>query len=56
MNTKMKIIIACLDDFNRVREITQTTIKQVYPMYYPAGAVDFFLNIIPMNIYERIFL
>ena len=44
MNTKMKIIIACLDDFNRVREITQTTIKQVYPMYYPAGAVDFFLK------------
>ena len=40
----MKIIIACLDDFNRVREITQTTIKQVYPMYYPAGAVDFFLK------------
>lgn len=44
MNTKMKIIIACLDDFNRVKEITQTTIKQVYPMYYPAGAVDFFLK------------
>ncbi len=44
MNTKMKIIIACLDDFNRVKEITQTTIKYVYPMYYPAGAVDFFLK------------
>ena len=42
MNTNMKIIIACPDDFNRIREITQTTIKQVYPMYYPAGAADFF--------------
>lgn len=39
---KMEIIIAHQDDFNRVREITQTTIKQVYPRYYPGGAVDFF--------------
>lgn len=28
--------------FNIVREITQQTIGEVYPHYYPEGAVDFF--------------
>lgn len=38
----MEIVLAHEDDLNTVRKITQTTIKQIYPMYYPAGAVDFF--------------
>lgn len=29
-------------DFDDVKKITQTTIMQIYPIYYPAGAVDFF--------------
>lgn len=27
-----------------VREITQKTISEIYPHYYPVGAVDFFMN------------
>ena len=38
----MEIVLASLEDFEVVRNITQTTIRTVYPMYYPAGAVDFF--------------
>lgn len=30
------------NDFEAVREITQTTIKEVYPKYYPEGAVRYF--------------
>ncbi|MBR4201250.1 MAG: GNAT family N-acetyltransferase [Oscillospiraceae bacterium] len=30
-------------DFETVRQITRTTIEAVYPQYYPAGAVAFFL-------------
>ena len=38
----MKIIQAIASDFETVRQITQETIRAVYPRYYPAGAVDFF--------------
>lgn len=38
----MKIIIANESDLDVVRMIAQTTIKNIYPMYYPSGAVDFF--------------
>ena len=38
----MEIVLANAADLDTVRTITQTTIKQVYPMYYPCGAVDFF--------------
>ena len=38
----MKIIIANESDLDVVRMIAQTTIKKIYPMYYPSGAVDFF--------------
>jgi len=30
------------NDFEAVKHITQTTIRAVYPKYYPEGAVDFF--------------
>ncbi|WP_029319683.1 GNAT family N-acetyltransferase [Butyrivibrio sp. AE3004] len=29
-------------DFDSVKNITQTTIRSVYPKYYPSGAVQFF--------------
>lgn len=31
-----------INDFESVRDITQTTIRSVYPKYYPQGAVEFF--------------
>lgn len=31
-------------DFDAVKEITQETIAEVYPKYYPEGAVVFFAN------------
>lgn len=40
----MEIVSAHESDFDTVKSITQTTIRQVYPRYYPAGAVDFFSN------------
>ncbi len=38
----MTIHQASAADFQSVKEITQTTIRTVYPHYYPAGAVEFF--------------
>ncbi len=38
----MKIVLANESDLDTVRMIAQTTIKKIYPMYYPSGAVDFF--------------
>lgn len=40
----MRISKAELNEFNFVKEITQTTINVIYPRYYPSGAVDFFLQ------------
>ena len=39
----MKIAAAAESDFQTVKDITQQTIKAVYPHYYPKGAVDFFI-------------
>ena len=39
----MKIVSASESDFQTVKDITQQTIKAVYPHYYPKGAVDFFI-------------
>lgn len=33
---------ATTTDFDTVKHITQTTIRAVYPKYYPEGAVEFF--------------
>ncbi|MBO4471718.1 MAG: GNAT family N-acetyltransferase [Clostridia bacterium] len=38
----MKIIQAAAGDFEAVKRITRDTIREIYPRYYPAGAVDFF--------------
>lgn len=38
----MKIEKANSDTFLFVKKITQETINQIYPNYYPAGAVEFF--------------
>lgn len=40
----MEIVKATLDDFEDVKKITQNTIKQIYPHYYPASVVAFFLE------------
>lgn len=36
------IIRAKESDFEIVKQITQNTIREVYPKYYPEGAVEFF--------------
>ena len=41
-NRNYEIIRASLEDMEAVRNITHTTIRAVYPKYYPQGAVDFF--------------
>ena len=40
----MRISQAELNEFSFVKEITHTTIKAIYPKYYPGGTVDFFLQ------------
>ncbi len=40
----LSIALAKLPDIDVVRLITHTTIKEVYPRYYPEGAVSFFLS------------
>lgn len=40
----MNIIKATSADFSEVKNIVHTTIKTIYPHYYPKGVVDFFLN------------
>ena len=40
---KMEIVLAKKEDLAVVRKITRSTIKSIYPRYYPAGAVEFFL-------------
>lgn len=39
----MEIITAKSSDLGTVYDIAQSTIKPIYPHYYPAGAVEFFL-------------
>lgn len=38
------IIKAELSDLNVVKRISAATILEIYPRYYPKGAVEFFLN------------
>ena len=40
----MSIRQAVLADLSTVKNITELTISEVYPRYYPKGAVDFFLE------------
>lgn len=40
----MNIRLAQKCDLKVIREITHTTINEIYPHYYPDGAVTFFLN------------
>ena len=39
----MEIVTAKEDDLDIVRKITRFTIKSIYPRYYAAGTVEFFL-------------
>ena len=40
----MDIQLANESDLDIIKKITNTTIKEIYPHYYPEGAVAFFLN------------
>ena len=40
----MDIIKADKNSFEDVKKITHTTIMEIYPKYYPLGAVEFFLK------------
>ena len=40
----MSIRKALIGDLGMVRNIVRTTINEVYPKYYPQGAVEFFLE------------
>lgn len=40
----MSIRKAVLSDLSMVRQISEVTISEIYPRYYPKGAVDFFLK------------
>lgn len=40
----MEIRQAVLEELSLVGEITRRTIREVYPHYYPAGVVEFFLG------------
>ena len=40
----MSIKLAQKSDFYVVKEITITTISEIYPHFYPTGAMDFFLS------------
>lgn len=40
----MSIKHACLSDLTIVKSISETTISEIYPHYYPEGAVNFFLT------------
>ena len=40
----MSIRQAVLSDLDRVQYISEVTISEIYPHYYPKGAVDFFLG------------
>ncbi|WP_265443827.1 GNAT family N-acetyltransferase [Acetivibrio straminisolvens] len=45
----MKIIRAAFKDVKKIHNVVQTTIKKVYPKYYPEGVVDFFLEFYSME-------
>jgi len=40
----MRPVLATLEQRDEVLRIVHQTIRSVYPAYYPAGAVEFFLN------------
>ena len=40
----MSIRKAVLSDFDIVKMIAETTISEIYPHYYPEGAVEYFLS------------
>jgi len=40
----MKIIQADIKHLDIIRNITHTTIKAIYPRYYPSGAVNYFIE------------
>ncbi len=41
----MEIRLATNSDLKAVKNITQQTIAEIYPHFYPKGAVDFFMKL-----------
>lgn len=50
----MSIRLAELSDLKIIANITETTISEIYPHYYPKGAVVFFLIITGKKILSEI--
>lgn len=46
----MDIQLANESDLDIIKKITNTTIKEIYPHYYPEGQLHFFLIIIILKI------
>ena len=46
----MEILIATNKDFETIKYIIHTTIKEIYPQYYPKVWSNFFYHIIPLKI------
>lgn len=44
MKKCLNISEATIDDIDTIKYIVDTTIKYIYPHYYPKGVVEFFLN------------
>lgn len=40
----MELIQALESDFETVKFVVRTTVNEIYPKYYPKGAVEFFLS------------
>lgn len=51
----MQIIQAKDEHFFDVKKITQRTIQEIYPHYYPRGVVDFFFYIIMIKTLCKIY-
>ena len=49
----MQIRKATTQDLECVQELTRETICQIYPKYYPTGAVQFFLNHLRQENFSR---
>ena len=45
MENLMNIRPALISDVNTVKNIAITTISEIYPHYYPMGAVEFFIDL-----------
>lgn len=50
----MNYVKASDKDAKTIFEIVQSSVKNVYPKYYPQEVVNFFVNYIAWNIFPKI--